>query len=734
MASALFLDNKSAFPAAVPERLYHILRMRGVPVEYVRWLRTKLTGRRTTLKFDDFASDPFLIERGIDQGCPLSVILYAFYNAALVEAADHKKGETAEGSMDDVAVIATGRTFRAVHAQLEDFMTRTGGGEDWSATHHSPFSVDKFGLVNFSRKLSVKQGRLGPALQLSTHRVAPSPYHRFLGVLVDCELRHHPQVADAFAKGTAWTTLMRRLGQSRHGLSMGVLLRLYQAVAVPRILYAADTFLLPVRKLDGQRASTGTVGHIKKLAQIQRQAVLIITGAMRTTATDVLEAHLRMLPFDLLVDKVCFRATARLCSLPPSHPLHSHVKKASRPVASHRSCMHDLLQLYAAHLSQATMEKIQPTRYPPHWEPGHLTDIAGSKEEAAESEALWAQREGIRVYSDGSELEGGVGAAAVLFNERTRGWKSLRLHLGPAEEHTVYEAETVGAVLGVELVRRERRVGRVASVALDGKSAIEGSLLRESRPSHYLTDLLHASVAAVKRQYRGLELTLRWVPGHQDIAGNEQADSEAKLAASGDSSSVRLVPAALRRPLPVSISKAKQVYNKKLGVQAAEQWRASKRGIDLRRVDPALPSARFAKLVAPLPRRNTSLLIQLRTGHAPLNHHLHRIGRATTQRCQGCGAAKETVQHFILQCPKFSLQRRAFLGPLGRNGPRLDYLMSTDEGTTRLFKYVNATQRLRQTFGNLQTERRQEANRGDDNRAAPVQRLRQTTLRFRTSS
>ncbi|RDX41825.1 hypothetical protein OH76DRAFT_1306070, partial [Lentinus brumalis] len=122
--------------------------MRGVPKEYVQWLRVKLDGRRTMLKFDDFTSDPFLIERGIDQGCPLSVILYTFYNAALVEAADPAKGETAEGSMDDVAVLATGWTFSEVHAQLKDFMKHPGGGDDWSASHHSSFSIDKFGLVN----------------------------------------------------------------------------------------------------------------------------------------------------------------------------------------------------------------------------------------------------------------------------------------------------------------------------------------------------------------------------------------------------------------------------------------------------------------------------------------------------------------------------------------------------------------------------------------------------------
>ena len=88
----------------------------------------------------------------------------------------------------------------------------------------------------------------------------------------------------------------------------------------------------------------------------------------------------------------------------------------------------------------------------------------------------------------------------------------------------------------------------------------------------------------------------------------------------------------------------------------------------MRRVDPALPSMRFQKLVAPLARRNASLLVQLRTGHAPLNHHLHTIGRADTQRCPGCGAAKETVLHFVLRCPENGLQRLVYFGPLGAMG------------------------------------------------------------------
>ena len=260
-----------------------------------------------------------------------------------------------------MAVLVVGKTLEVVHDQVRDFMERPGGGEEWSETHHSPFSADKFGLVNFAPKLSIKRKKLGPTLQLRAHNVEPSPYHRFLGVLVDCEMRHHPHVAEACAKGAAWAALMRRMGQSRHGMPMKVLLRLYQSVAVPRILYAADTFLAPIRTVEGRRAKTGSVGHIKKLAQVQRQAVIIITGAMRTAATDALEAHLRVLPMDLLVDRYCFRATARLCSLPDTHPLYPHIKKASVAVQSHRSKMHELLVLYAPRVSQDHMEKITAT-------------------------------------------------------------------------------------------------------------------------------------------------------------------------------------------------------------------------------------------------------------------------------------------------------------------------------------------------------------------------------------
>jgi hypothetical protein len=53
-----------------------------------------LTGCKTRLKFDDYTSEWFDINNGIGQGDPLSMIVYLFYNADLLNIAkgmDRKK-------------------------------------------------------------------------------------------------------------------------------------------------------------------------------------------------------------------------------------------------------------------------------------------------------------------------------------------------------------------------------------------------------------------------------------------------------------------------------------------------------------------------------------------------------------------------------------------------------------------------------------------------------------------
>lgn len=170
---------------------------------------------------------------------------------------------------------------------------------------------------------------------------------------------------------------------------------------------------------------------------------------MKTTAMDVLAAHCDVLPFPLLIDRLCHRAALRLCTLPKSHPLARHVSKAARCyVRHHKSPLPEIMATY--NLNPSEIETILPVRSHPSWTPPFVISIAPTKEKAEEEDDHWDERTKIRVYSDGSNHDGAIRAAAILVKAGCPGYCVLRHYLGTSEEHTVYEAEIVGELLGVE--------------------------------------------------------------------------------------------------------------------------------------------------------------------------------------------------------------------------------------------------------------------------------------------
>ena len=44
-------------------------------------------------------------------------------------------------------------------------------------------------------------------------------------------------------------------------------------------------------------------------------------------------------------------------------------------------------------------------------------------------------------------------------------------------------------------------------------------------------------------------------------------------------------------------------------------------------------------------------------GHVPLNVYLHCFKRKDSVQCPVCGAHKETLQHFLLECPVYAYER-----------------------------------------------------------------------------
>ncbi|KIJ39055.1 hypothetical protein M422DRAFT_175699 [Sphaerobolus stellatus SS14] len=59
-----------------------------------------------------------------------------------------------------------------------------------------------------------------------------------------------------------------------------------------------------------------------------------------------------------------------------------------------------------------------------------------------------------------------------------------------------------------------------------------------------------------------------------------------------------------------------------------------------------------------LPRWNLAILVQLWTGHAQLNKHLHHIKHVQTNICPACRREPETVHHYLFRCKAYVKLRR----------------------------------------------------------------------------
>lgn len=423
-------------------------------------------------------------------------------------------------------------------------------------------------------------------------------------------------------------------------------------------------------------------------------AAIKITGALRTSPTDLLNAHADLVPMELRIKKNCHRAALRIATLPDSHPLKRPAKDAFRCyVQRHRAPLHEIMRLLT--IGPGGMETIEPVRQHPGWISGVTTEIAGTREDGIAGDLF--NTDEVRVYSDGSGLDGQIGAAAILLRGRTHR-KVLRFHLGSSRRHTVYEAECVGQLLAFELVRKERDVGTV-TLGVDNQASIRGIHSVRPSPGHYLLDEMHRRIKELQRRHEDIALKVVWVPGHEGVVGNEWADEEAKKASQGESSSEERLPAFLREDLPASKSAVKQAYAEKIKRQVAKLFAKSPRYTKANRIDRHMPSSHFRKIAVHLSRSAASLLVQLRMGHVPLNQYLYRFKRAESPLCPMCNGEEETVSHWLHHCPAYEGHRAAIRQALGDMANSTSRLLSDPKAIPHLVGYINATRRFESPHG-----------------------------------
>ena len=144
---------------------------------------------------------------------------------------------------------------------------------------------------------------------------------------------------------------------------------------------------------------------------------------------------------------------------------------------------------------------------------------------------------------------------------------------------------------------------------------------------------------------RNSEVTVRWVPAHHGVPGNENADENAKAAAEGkrpDST----VPDELR--WETSLSHMTRVATVAQSGRT-KQWISERLGDPRRKYRPPPGRVVMRKLLRRTPKYIAGRYYQLLSGHAAIGPYLKdKIHKVDDERCLWCGERKRQIHHHLL--------------------------------------------------------------------------------------
>ncbi|RFN43213.1 hypothetical protein FIE12Z_12549 [Fusarium flagelliforme] len=271
-------------------------------------------------------------------------------------------------------------------------------------------------------------------------------------------------------------------------------------------------------------------------------------------------------------------------------------------------------------------------------------DIRRSEDKSKElAKAGWA----VRIATSSSarnDLVGMGGTIRIPISVARAGKisETFSVTLGTREEHNPYTAELAAIAHGLGCLPEIKY--RVIVILTSNRSVAQaiGNPRQQSGQGHIRE--IYDAVEKLRRD--GNRVNLIWLPPDSELKIQKTAKTSARHATEPYMTPQR------------GFAKAKTtILNRTRAELRMERKLPDGVGRHSRKVDSALPGKHTRLLYDQLSWKEASVLAQLRTGMARLNGYLYQIRAAPTDECP-CGQAKETVEHFLFRCVKWTTQRK----------------------------------------------------------------------------
>lgn len=602
IVTLISLDIEGAFDNAWWPAIRVRLAEENCPINLRRVMDSYLTNRKVNVRYagKEFSRDT---SKGCVQGSIGGPILWNLLLNPLLRSLEERE-VFAQAFADDIVLLFCADTALQIERQANAALEHVLG---WGVENKLKFAPQKTSAMVITKKLKFDT----PRLSMGGTGIGMSKEIKILGVTIDNKLTFNTHVANVCKKAIGVYKHLSKAAKVGWGLHPEVIKLIYTATIEPIVLYAASVWAPAANK----------ICVVKRLGVVQRGIAQKMCKAYRTVSLSSVLALSGILPLDLRVKEAA--------------TLYRAKKGYEIPELKDREVERQTSALEAPHPALRTAIEFV---------------CLGNQEELDNN-----TDHQVLIYTDGSKIEGKVGAALSIWKD-SRETKSLKLVL--PHYCTVYQAE----LLALHRATKEILKSKATSFGVysDSRAALQTVTNFDS-----LHPLAVKSRSNIKEAFlQSKSVCLFWIKAHIGMEGNERADELAKEAALHSK----------RRPdyelCPVSFVK-RIIRTATIG-----EWNVRYSSGETASVTKSFfPNAVSAYAIA---RKTTpnSLTTQVLTGHGGFSEYLHRFKCKESPSCICDPSIPETVEHVLTDCPvhikdRYDAEQEMDIKIIRQNFPRL---------------------------------------------------------------
>ena len=651
-----FFDYEKAYDKVWRHGLLYKMQELGLPRKFIRYARSFLSGRITTVNVNNTRSHSFLLKEGLPQGSSISPLLFLiFINDIDVDIRDDS---LASLFADDTSVWRNGGVLKG---ETRDLMQQEVDAVlRWAHTWKMSVNTDKTKTMIISSNPS--ESKYNPELKAGNDPVINTSTYKFLGPTIDDGMRFTEQVEKLILKCKKRNKILKSMAWKEWGSKLESLRTLYIQYTGTCMEYASSSW-----------APWIAPTNLEKLQVVQREALRAIVGLTKDCPKDFLYLEAGIEPLGERFNKIDEILWDKYLRLPQEDARHRLV---TTPITEPRLTTRHGFRYRTHSRIDNTLCRAPICPPLPPWLIHdnlkiHYTPLTKPKSKYLKSELLRISMDcistfqaDINIYTDGSTNDNQENGGAGVYIE-SDGMEIARI-IKPAGKYCAsYGGEIVAlleAMKWIENSEKECQHQLTILIATDSKSLTDAMKHPDWKSSEYW---MHETRKVISRISSCIHLL--WIPSHCDTPGNDKADDLAKLGSEMSQEGVPITQDIIKakiksRPWTITHARALETFGER-----------------------RIPRTDVEKT---WPKPVRTLYAQLRSGHCmELKWYRHFINIEEDDLCEEC-SKPETIEHVLLDCSRTDALRQKFWGGKEEEDVNTSLLTSEPDTCRRILSSI----------------------------------------------